>query len=59
MEEDLLIKKYPYLGYSPNLIECFSLIGYEENLLPQIIEEYKNTGNNLFSPSVLSSIISN
>ena len=59
MKEDLLIKKYPYLGYSPNLIECFSLIGYEENLLPQIVEEYKNTGNNLFSPSILSSIISN
>ena len=59
MAEDLLIKKYPYLGYSPNLIECFSLIGYEENLLPQIVEEYKNTGNNLCSPSVLSSIISN
>jgi len=59
MEEDLLFKKYPYLGYSPNLIECFSIIGYEENFLPQIVEEFKNTGKNLFSPSVLSSILSN
>ena len=60
MEKDLLIKKYPYFGYSQNLIECFSIIGYEENSLPQIIEEFKaNNNNNSFSPVILSSIISN
>ena len=58
-DEELLISKYPYLGYSQNLIECFSIIGYDENILTQIIEEYKNNNNNnLYSPSILSSIIS-
>ena len=59
-DEDLLISKYPYVGNSPNLIECFSIIGYEENMLPQIIDEYKkNNNSNSCYPSVLSSIISN
>ena len=31
--KDLLIKKYPYLAYSPNLIEYFSIIGYHENFV--------------------------
>ena len=58
-DDDLLINKYPYLSKSPNLIECFSIIGYEENMLPQIIEENKKNNNiNLYYPSVLSSIIS-
>ena len=59
LDEESLIRKYPYLAYSKNLIECFSIIGYDENLLPQIIEEYKKNNSNAYSPSVLSSIISN
>ena len=59
-EEEKLINKYPFLGYSQNIIECFSIIGYEENIIPQIIEEYKkNNDNNIYSPSILSSITSN
>ena len=50
--EKLLIKKYPYLGYSENLIEYFSIIGYSENFIPELISTYKqkfkttNTTNN-------------
>ena len=60
-DENLLISKYPFLGYSQNIIEYFSIIGYEEAMLPQIIEEYKTNINNndLYSPSIISSIISN
>ena len=60
-DENTLISKYPYLGYSQNIIEYFSIIGYEEAMLPQIIEEYKtnNNHNDLYSPSIISSIISN
>ena len=60
-DENILISKYPYLGYSQNIIEYFSIIGYEKAMLPQIIEEYKtnNNHNDLYSPSVISSIISN
>ena len=58
-DKESLLSKYPYLGYSQNLIECFLILGYEENNLPQIIEEYKRKNNNIYSPSVLSSIISN
>ena len=36
-EKEKLIKKYPFLSYSKNIIECFSIIGYEEKLLPEII----------------------
>ena len=31
--DDLIIKKYPYLGYSPNLLEYFSIIGFEESYI--------------------------
>ena len=59
LEKDFKIDKYPYLGYSENLIECFSIVGYEENNLPEIIQEYRKNNNNLFRPVILSSIISN
>ena len=33
-----LIPKYPYLGYSPNLIEYFGIIGYQEEFVPEVIK---------------------
>ena len=36
MDKKNLIEKYPYLGYSPNIIEYFGIIGYHEELIPQI-----------------------
>ena len=43
--KDLLIKKYPYLAYSSNLMECFLIIGYNERFVPQIIRAYKTKEN--------------
>ena len=72
-EDQLLIKKNPYLGYSENLIEYFSIIGYTEIFIPELIsilKQNKNTNNNTnnnqsslksknpYSPTVLSSITS-
>ena len=62
MDKKNLIEKYPYLGYSPNIIEYFGIIGYHEELIPQIIKEITkgtNISNNPFSPTILNSIISN
>ena len=64
--EKLLIKKIPYLGYSDNLMEYFSIIGYSETFIPELISTYKqnhnnaNNNNNInpFAPTVLSSITS-
>ena len=65
--EKLIIKKYPYLGYSPNLIEYFGIIGYSENFIPELISSIKNTNLNpqsqtkiisSYPPTVLSSITS-
>jgi hypothetical protein len=39
--EDLQIKKFPYLAYSPNIMEYFAIIGYQENFVPQILDSYK------------------
>ena len=30
---ELNVKKFPYLGYSPNLIEYFLIIGYETSFI--------------------------
>ena len=70
--EKLIIKKYPYLGYSPNLIEYFGIIGYSETFIPELISSIKNSNSNLnsntqsqlknmspYPPTVLSSITSN
>jgi hypothetical protein len=57
-ENSFLIKKYPYLSYSKNIIECFSIIGYEEKLLPDIISDYKISKNQNYYPTIISSIIS-
>ena len=62
MTKKLLIEKYPYLGYSQDLIEYFGIIGYQEEFIPQIIKEIskgQNISNNPFSPTILNSIISN
>ena len=65
--EKLIIKKYPYLGYSPNLIEYFGIIGYSENFIPELISSIKNANLNpqsqtkiisSYPPTVLSSITS-
>ena len=56
-EEDLLIKKNPYMAVSPNLIEYFAIIGYKETIIPKIIDIYKKKTNPL-KPTILSSIIS-
>ena len=34
---DLMIKKYPYMGYSQNILEYFAIIGYQENFIPTVI----------------------
>ena len=54
--EKLLITKYPYLGYSENLIEYFSIVGYTQNFIPELISAYKqnqictiNTNNSSFN----------
>lgn len=52
-----LIKKYPFLGYSTNLMEYFAVIGYEETTLKQfIIPQYPKT--DIINPTILSSITS-
>ena len=55
--KDLLIKKYPYMGFSPNIMEYFAIIGYQENFIPILIEQCKKK-KNPFSPTTLSSITS-
>ena len=71
--DKLIIKKYPYLGYSENLIEYFGIIGYSEIFIPELISSLKqkqnlnlNNNNNQspyknisqYPPTVLSSITS-
>ena len=54
--EKLLIKKYPYLGYSENLIEYFSVIGYTETFIPELISIYKLRQNIPTNTSINSQI---
>ena len=65
--EKLVIKKYPYLGHSPNLIEYFGIIGFSENFIPELLSSLKSTNTNPqsqtknispYSPTVLSSLTS-
>ena len=71
--EKMMIKKYPYLGYSSNLMEYFSIIGYEVNFLQKLVSLYKENPSNIItstnnqaltkmknsiSPTILSSITS-
>ena len=55
--KDLLIKKYPYMGFSQNIMEYFAIIGYKENFISQLIDNYKKK-KNLYYPTILSSITS-
>ena len=57
-----IIAKYPYLGYSPNLIQYFGIIGYQEEFINTIIKEINKTpgvSNNPFRPTIINSVISN
>jgi len=55
--KDLLIKKYPYISSSQNIIEYFDIIGYQETMVPQILDLYRKRGNPL-PPAILSTIVS-
>ena len=35
--DKVLIKKFPYLGYSENLIEYFGILGYPEDSIPELV----------------------
>ena len=52
--KDLMITKYPYLGSSPNLMEYFSIIGYDEITLANA----KENKSDKIKPTILSSICS-
>ena len=56
--KDLLIKKYPYLAFSSNIMEYFAIIGYQERFVPQMLDSYRKK-KNPDSPTILSSITSN
>ena len=55
--KEFFIKKYPYLACSPNLMEYFGVIGYQESFVPQILDSYKRKQNN-YPPKLLTSITS-
>ena len=50
------IKKYAYLGDSPNLIEYFAIIGYSQSYIYSLVDSFQNINS---PPIILSSIISN
>ena len=56
-ENQLLIKKNPYMALSPSLIEYFAIIGYKESFIPKILDSYKKK-KNYYKPLVISSITS-
>lgn len=63
--DKLLINKCPYLGHSEYLIEYFSIIGYTETFIPELITILKEKQNNNqiknknpYPPTTLSSITS-
>ena len=58
MTKKNLIPKYPYLGYSPNIIEYFGIIGYQEEFIENLIKETPRD-TNPYSPTILNSVISN
>ena len=53
------IKKFPYLAYSPNIIEYFAIIGYPEKIIPQILDSGASQNGIKYSPTLLSFINSN
>ena len=56
-DNDLLVKRYPFLGYSTNLIEYFAIIGYNEKYVPIMITNFKNEQKTT-PPTILSSLTS-
>ena len=54
--KDLLIKKYPYIGNSPNMMEYFAIIGYQDNFISILIDTFSKINKNPYSPTFLSSI---
>ena len=55
--KDLLIRKYPYISSSPNIIEYFEIIGYQESMVPHILDSYRKKENPI-PPTIVSSITS-
>jgi hypothetical protein len=57
MKNDLEITKYPYLGYSPNLIEYFLIIGYEKSFIyNDILPNFSNDPRATYEPTTLNTI---
>ena len=54
---DLMIKKYPYMGYSQNILEYFAIIGYQENFIPTVINSINSKKK--YYPTILTSVTSN
>ena len=57
-DKDLLVKKYPFLGYSTNLIEYFAIVGYKEKQVPNMLNNYRSKKKTI-PPTILFSITSN
>ena len=55
--DDLMIKKYPYMGYSQNILEYFAIIGYQDNFIPTVINSLNSKKK--YYPTILTSITSN
>ena len=55
--KELIIKKYPYLAFSPNIMEYFGIIGYQESFVPKILDSYRKQKND-YPPKIISSITS-
>jgi len=57
-EKEKLIKKYPYLAYSTNIMEYFAMIGYQEKYINKAFANNKYK-EKIGSPSILFSATSN
>ena len=57
-EKENLIKKYPYLAYSKNIMEYFAMIGYQEKYIKKIIANNKMK-EKIDYPTILFSSTSN
>ena len=55
--KDLLIKKFPFISSSQNIIEYFDIIGYQESMVPHILDSYRKKENPI-PPTILSTIVS-
>ena len=58
IEKEKLIKKYPYLAYSKNIMEYFAMIGYQEKYIRKVIAGRKNN-EKINYPTILFSTTSN